>query len=131
MGQIAESGKRTFSSIVSRVKAKFNEYEQSRYVTARRASSSHLDCSLTRCSNVNAGQASAASTAPQWGAAPPAPLDRHTAQEAYQQQYFAASNAPAQPPTSSAQVSSRVSGYDLDEPVVQSEHVWSRTVCPR
>ena len=31
MGQIAESGKRTFSSIVSRVKAKINEYEQSRY----------------------------------------------------------------------------------------------------
>lgn len=30
MGQIAESGKRTFSSIVSRVKAKINEYEQSR-----------------------------------------------------------------------------------------------------
>ena len=32
MGQIAESGKRTFSSIVSRVKAKINEYEQSRCV---------------------------------------------------------------------------------------------------
>ena len=31
MGQIAESGKRTFSSIVSRVKAKINEYDQSRY----------------------------------------------------------------------------------------------------
>ena len=30
MGQIAESGKRTFSSIVSKVKAKINEYEQSR-----------------------------------------------------------------------------------------------------
>ena len=33
MGQIAESGKRTFSSIVSRVKAKINEYEQSRCVS--------------------------------------------------------------------------------------------------
>ncbi len=32
MGQIAESGKRTFSSIVSRVKAKINEYDQSRCV---------------------------------------------------------------------------------------------------
>lgn len=32
MGQIAESGKRTFSSIVSRVKAKINEYEQTRCV---------------------------------------------------------------------------------------------------
>lgn len=33
MNQIAESGKRTFSSIVSRVKAKINEYEQSRCVS--------------------------------------------------------------------------------------------------
>ena len=32
MGQIAESGKRTFSSIVSKVKAKINEYEQTRCV---------------------------------------------------------------------------------------------------
>ena len=30
MGQIAESGKRTFSSIVSRVKAKINEFDQNR-----------------------------------------------------------------------------------------------------
>ncbi|KAI1795526.1 hypothetical protein LXA43DRAFT_970457 [Ganoderma leucocontextum] len=100
MGQIAESGKRTFSSIVSKVKAKINEYEQSR--------------------NGNAGQASTASTAPQWGAAPPAHLDRHTASEAYQQQYFASSNAPAQPPRS-AHDPSQVSGYDLDEPVVRSQ----------
>ena len=35
MGQIAESGKRTFSSIMSRVKAKINEYEQSRCVVSR------------------------------------------------------------------------------------------------
>ena len=34
MGQIAESGRRTFSSIVSRVKAKINEYEQTRCVFA-------------------------------------------------------------------------------------------------
>ncbi|PIL36022.1 hypothetical protein GSI_01682 [Ganoderma sinense ZZ0214-1] len=110
MGQIAESGKRTFSSIVSRVKAKINEYEQSR--------------------NVNGGQASATSTAPQWGATPPAHLDRHTAQEAYQQQYFAESNAPVQPPASAAHNPSQVSGYDLDESVVQSQPVAVATPVP-
>ena len=82
-----------------------------------------------RYSNANAGQASDASTAPQWGAAPPAHLDRHTAQEAYQQQYFAASNAPTQPPASSAHNPSQALGYDLDEPVVQSQYLLTPSPC--
>ncbi|TBU47317.1 hypothetical protein BD309DRAFT_988189 [Dichomitus squalens] len=85
MGQIAESGKRTFSSIVSRVKAKINEYEQSR--------------------------SSSASAPPQWGSAPPANLDRHTASEAYQQQYFG-SAVPAQPTRSAVHDPADLHGYD-------------------
>ncbi|TFK83393.1 hypothetical protein K466DRAFT_627808 [Polyporus arcularius HHB13444] len=74
MGQIAESGKRTFSSIVSRVKAKINEYDQSR--------------------GPGAGQSSGSSTTPQWGSAPATQVDRHTAtSQAHRQQYFAPGSA--------------------------------------
>ncbi|OBZ70922.1 hypothetical protein A0H81_09333 [Grifola frondosa] len=59
MGQIAESGKRTFSSIVSKVKAKINEYDAGRSTPS----------------------SSTASTTPQWGSAPPPQLDRHAAQQ--------------------------------------------------
>ncbi|KAI0743999.1 hypothetical protein C8Q80DRAFT_1184470 [Daedaleopsis nitida] len=112
MGQIAESGKRTFSSIVSKVKAKINEYEQTR--------------------TVGGGQSSNASTMPQWGSAPPANVDRHTASQAYQQQYYGLGpNAHSQPPQPSPnaephQISlndghSQVQGYNLDPPAVQSQ----------
>ncbi|KAI0666017.1 hypothetical protein C8Q78DRAFT_1072766 [Trametes maxima] len=99
MGQIAESGKRTFSSIVSKVKAKINEYEASR----------------------NTGQSSNSSTTPQWGSAPPTQLDRHTASQAYQQHYYGgeASPSPAveQPITlNGPSTHEQVQGYDLDAP---------------
>ncbi|KAH9892704.1 hypothetical protein C8Q73DRAFT_699123 [Cubamyces lactineus] len=98
MGQIAESGKRTFSSIVSKVKAKINEYETSR----------------------NTGQSS--NTVPQWGSAPPTQLDRHTASQAYQQHYYGEPEpSPAlEPPISlSSPPASQPRGYDLDAPPVQ------------
>ncbi|KAI0930016.1 hypothetical protein AcV5_006826 [Taiwanofungus camphoratus] len=65
LGRIAESGKRTFSSIVSKAKAKINEYNQQR-----------------------TSQSSTSSTVPQWGSAPPAQLDRHTTQQLYAQDYY-------------------------------------------
>ncbi|KAI0694977.1 hypothetical protein C8T65DRAFT_710916 [Cerioporus squamosus] len=92
MGQIAESGKRTFSSIVSRVKAKINEYEQSR--------------------TTGPGQSSGSSTTPQWGSAPPTQLDRHTASQAYQQHPN---------PEPRQQNNSQVTGYNLDEPSAQAQ----------
>ncbi|KAI0779543.1 hypothetical protein C8Q74DRAFT_1259626 [Fomes fomentarius] len=113
MGQIAESGKRTFSSIVSRVKAKINEYEQTR--------------------NVNSGQPSHASgTTPQWGSAPPTQVDRHTASQAYQQQYYGAGagagTGPVSQPSPIAELhqvssnnASQIQGYNIDEPTVQSQ----------
>ncbi|KAI0358652.1 hypothetical protein OH77DRAFT_1421082 [Trametes cingulata] len=102
MGQIAESGKRTFSSIVSKVKAKINEYEASR----------------------NTGQSSTGpSTSPQWGAAPPTQLDRHTASQAYQQQYYGAEPSPiAEQPISlngPTTHGGQLQGYNLDAPPVQ------------
>ncbi|OJT11686.1 hypothetical protein TRAPUB_11791 [Trametes pubescens] len=104
MGQIAESGKRTFSSIVSKVKAKINEYEATR----------------------NTGQAATTSTAPQWGpAAPSGQLDRHSAsQAAYQQQYYAGEPSPVvDQPISlngpSTTTRGPVQGYDLDAPPAQ------------
>ncbi|KAH9858926.1 hypothetical protein C2E23DRAFT_864710 [Lenzites betulinus] len=99
MGQIAESGKRTFSSIVSKVKAKINEYE----------------------TNKSPGQPSNAPAAPQWGAAPAPQLDRHTASQAYQPNYYYGTepsptaeqpislNGPAAP-----RAQQQVQGYDLD-----------------
>ncbi|EIW62807.1 uncharacterized protein TRAVEDRAFT_112721 [Trametes versicolor FP-101664 SS1] len=110
MGQIAESGKRTFSSIVSKVKAKINEYEATRFV-------SHL--------SPNPGQAATTSTQPQWGAAPSGQLDRHSAsQAAYQQQYYAGEPSPAaDQPISlngpSTTTREPVQGYDLDAPPAQ------------
>ncbi|KAI0823441.1 hypothetical protein BC628DRAFT_1324987 [Trametes gibbosa] len=99
MGQIAESGKRTFSSIVSKVKAKINEYEATK----------------------NAGQSSSTSTAPQWGPAPTGQLDRHTASQAYQPQYYNSEPSPAlEQPISlkgpSALRSQQLQGYDFEAP---------------
>ncbi|KAJ8473401.1 hypothetical protein ONZ51_g7887 [Trametes cubensis] len=109
MGQIAESGKRTFSSIVSKVKAKINEYETSR----------------------NTGQSSNPNTVPQWGTAPPTQVDRHTASQAYQQHYYGEPepSAALEPPISlsSPPVSQprEPQGYDLDTPPVQPTPVYA------
>ncbi|KAJ3009847.1 hypothetical protein NUW54_g2652 [Trametes sanguinea] len=123
MGQIAESGKRTFSSIVSKVKAKINEYESSR----RRVP----DCR-------NGGQSSAAaSTSPQWGNAPPTQLDRHTASQAYQQHYY----EPEPNPTPASEQSialhgpthaqgQQLQGYDLDAHVAQPNPVPATAASP-
>ncbi|KAI0759838.1 hypothetical protein BD413DRAFT_650540 [Trametes elegans] len=102
MGQIAESGKRTFSSIVSKVKAKINEYEATRYSSSN------------------------SSTTPQWGTAPSTQLDRHTASQAYQPQIYGAhqpSPSPQpEPPISLHDGSAppaaqgQVQGYSLDDP---------------
>ncbi|PCH36051.1 hypothetical protein WOLCODRAFT_140198 [Wolfiporia cocos MD-104 SS10] len=76
LGRMAESGKRTFSSIVSKAKAKINEYNQ-QYSQQR--------------SGQGQGQGYASTSPPanpQWGTAPPPQLDRHTAQEAYANQYY-------------------------------------------
>ncbi|KZT10854.1 uncharacterized protein LAESUDRAFT_352773 [Laetiporus sulphureus 93-53] len=70
LGRMAESGKRTFSSIVSKAKAKINEYNQQQ-------------------NQQRSGQPSTSPQNPQWGATSPAPLDRHTATEAYNQDYYA------------------------------------------
>ncbi|RPD53205.1 hypothetical protein L227DRAFT_513636 [Lentinus tigrinus ALCF2SS1-6] len=107
MGQIAESGKRTFSSIVSRVKAKINEYDQSRN---------------------GSGQSSGSSTTPQWGSAPPTQIDRHTASQAYQQQYFGPGsttqsqyNPDAEPHQISLQDNTQVTGYNVDAPSTRNQ----------
>ncbi|KAI0663387.1 hypothetical protein C8Q70DRAFT_906392 [Cubamyces menziesii] len=109
MGQIAESGKRTFSSIVSKVKAKINEYETSR----------------------NTGQSSNPNTVPQWGTAPPTQVDRHTASQAYQQHYYGEPepSAALEPPISlsspPASQPREPQGYDLDTPPVQPTPVYA------
>ncbi|OSD07015.1 hypothetical protein PYCCODRAFT_1474392 [Trametes coccinea BRFM310] len=116
MGQLAESGKRTFSSIVSKVKAKINEYESSR----------------------NGGQSSAAaSTSPQWGNAPPTQIDRHTASQAYQQHYYEPEPNPT--PASEQSISlhgpaygqgQQLQGYDLDTHVAQPNPVPAAAASP-
>ncbi|EED85170.1 predicted protein [Postia placenta Mad-698-R] len=117
LGRMAESGKRTFSSIVSKAKAKINEYNQQN-------------------NQPRPGQTSAQPTEQRWDAAPPTQLDRHTAAEAYSQQYYAQnreSTAPAAretrtPPLiilqdgrSSSNDYRQVTGYDvgpkLDSPL--------------
>ncbi|KAH9929581.1 uncharacterized protein BXZ73DRAFT_47886 [Epithele typhae] len=100
MGQIAESGKRTFSSIVSKVKQKINDYDQSRCV------SSPLS---------GAG----ASTAPQWGGsgAQPAQVDRHTASQAYQQRYFGPSAGAESSPGAAQPTAAPAQGYTVDGPM--------------
>ncbi|CDO69153.1 hypothetical protein BN946_scf185042.g55 [Trametes cinnabarina] len=113
MGQLAESGKRTFSSIVSKVKAKINEYEASR-----------LTCVPPYR---NGGQTSAGSTAPQWGNAPSSQIDRHTASQAYQpQQYYQPEPSPNPTPASEQSIalhgpahSQQLQGYDLATHVAQ------------
>ncbi|GBE86293.1 hypothetical protein SCP_0901720 [Sparassis crispa] len=84
--RIAESGKRTFSSIVSKAKAKINEYQQGR-----------------------PSQTSPPLTQPQWGSAPPNQPDRHTAQQAYTQEYYGYDHSayPVSP-----QEQPHVQGYD-------------------
>ncbi|EMD33689.1 hypothetical protein CERSUDRAFT_87020 [Gelatoporia subvermispora B] len=95
VSRLAESGKRTFSSIVSKVKAKINEYDQGK-----------------------SSQAGAASnTTPQWGAAPPPQLDRHTAAQAYSTEIYGQPRAAAQPQAPVRQLS--LQGYDADEPTHQ------------
>ena len=80
-------------------------------------------CIVRLCRNTNAGQASNASAPPQWGSAPPANLDRHTASEAYQQQYFG-SAVPSQPTRSAVPVHdpADLHGYDVEGHTAQSEH---------
>ncbi|KAH9951513.1 hypothetical protein B0H21DRAFT_716330 [Amylocystis lapponica] len=94
--RIAESGKRTFSSIVSKAKAKYTEYQQSR-----------------------PGQQPGDSTTPQWGGAPPNNADRHSTQEAYQHGYYAyepnyANTSREQVPATVSSKARPVQGYDLD-----------------
>ena len=87
-----------------------------------------------RCgSSTGPGQASGSSSAttPQWGSAPPTQLDRHSASQAYQQQYFGPGSA-AQPQPSpnaephqteiSLQDNTQVTGYTVDAPPVRSAY---------
>ncbi|KAI0645845.1 hypothetical protein C8Q79DRAFT_911399 [Trametes meyenii] len=116
MGQIAESGKRTFSSIVSKVKAKINEYEASRCATMNIRPFVTSELIPT-----NTGQSPNSSTTPQWGSAPPTQLDRHTASQAYQQHYYGAETSPSpaveQPiALNGPSAHGQVQGYDLDAP---------------
>lgn len=90
--KLAESGKRTFSTIVSRAKAKINEYQQNR-----------------------PGQSTGPYDQPQWGAAPPSQLDRHTAQQAYQTAYY---GGPATYPETPANEGPRLQGYDVDQSAI-------------
>ncbi|KAI0368283.1 hypothetical protein BV20DRAFT_948405 [Pilatotrama ljubarskyi] len=120
MGQIAESGKRTFSSIVSKVKAKINEYEASRCVSLSLCPA--LQCT-SRLLHSAVGQSSTGSSAsPQWGAAPPTQLDRHTASQAYRQQYYPEPSPVAEQPISLNGPSThgaQAQGYNVDAPPAQ------------
>ncbi|OCH87874.1 hypothetical protein OBBRIDRAFT_795787 [Obba rivulosa] len=98
VSRLAESGKRTFSSIVSKVKAKISEYDQGR----------------------GPNQSSAASTTPQWGSAPVAQFDRHSATQAYTSEHYGdrsqappIARGPAQPQAPARRPS--LQGYDIDE----------------
>lgn len=88
---------------------------------------SRLSCTpftqLKSFSRNTSGQSSNASTAPQWGAAPSGQLDRHTAQQAYQQHYYGSEPSPAteQPIALNGPSAphAQVQGYDLDAPPAQ------------
>ncbi|THH28590.1 hypothetical protein EUX98_g5590 [Antrodiella citrinella] len=100
VGQIAESGKRTFSSIVSRVKAKISEFDQNR-----------------NAQNQPSGSAQA-SYDPQSGLNPNAPVDRHAASEAFANEYYARSNVHAPSPNTTGGWTSpiqEVRGYDVGD----------------
>jgi len=65
LGKMAESGKRTFSSLVSKAKAKINEYNQTR-----------------------TGTSPSYPVYPQTQGSPPPNVDRHAASQAFAQQYY-------------------------------------------
>ncbi|KZT71771.1 hypothetical protein DAEQUDRAFT_749785 [Daedalea quercina L-15889] len=98
LGRMAESGKRTFSSIVTKAKAKFTELN---------------DQYSQRQGQPSNNQAS------QGGYAAPAHVDRHTASQAVTQQYYGAdyhdspSAAQMPPITLHNQQSSDLRGYDV------------------
>ncbi|KAH8107782.1 hypothetical protein BXZ70DRAFT_912606 [Cristinia sonorae] len=109
VNQLAESGKRTFSSIVSKVKAKINEMDQTRN-TSNQSYSSAQPHSYEQQYNQNYSNA--------------APVNRHAASEAFANEYYSHPGAPpaAAPPvaggwTSPSQAPHEVEirGYDVGD----------------
>ncbi|KIP06530.1 hypothetical protein PHLGIDRAFT_128242 [Phlebiopsis gigantea 11061_1 CR5-6] len=88
--QLAESGKRTFSTIVSRVKAKINEYDQNRSGSQSQPQhpppnwGSHSQQQQTPSNQSSPNPASYPSY---YAEAPSQPVDRHAASQAYAQYY--------------------------------------------
>lgn len=135
LNQMAESGKRTFSSIVSRAKAKINEYQQSRPGAHQQQPPQHPPPSWG--STPTASQASPGSASfPSYYHETQQPVDRHTASQAYARYYTPAGDSPDLGEEDGWQQISRrgrrsdekpleqpraeVRGYDLDTPDLSS-----------
>ncbi|KAJ3556399.1 hypothetical protein NM688_g2047 [Phlebia brevispora] len=137
--QIAESGKRTFSSIVSKVKAKINEYEQSRQQGQQPAEPSWGSDSGSGPRRSNDGLSQQPAGYPSYYSPDPrtpnaasnnrAPMDRHATSQAYAQYYTVGSDeddgwTPVRNKdrrTSGDGGSREVKGYDIgDSPEIPS-----------